>query len=63
MTNFEKIMQETTIESMATAKAINNYCNSNFDKCFELRNKYKGSYACFRCWLYWLKQEIKEELF
>ena len=60
MTNFEKIMQETTIESMATAKALNNYCNGNFDKCLELRDKHKGSTACYFCWLAYLKQEVGE---
>lgn len=60
MTNFEKIMQKTTIESMAVNKALNNYCHGNFDKCFELINKYKGSQACYFCWLAYLKQEVSE---
>ena len=61
MTNFEKIMQDTTIESLAAGKALNNYCNGELHKCSKYHNRYMLSYACFRCWIDWLKQEIKED--
>lgn len=60
MTNYDKIMQETTVERLATEKAINSYCHGKFDKCLELRNKYKGSKACYFCWLDYLRQEANE---
>lgn len=49
-----------TVERLATEKAINSYCHGKFDKCIELRNKYKGSEACYFCWLDYLRQEVDE---
>lgn len=60
MTNYDKIINEMTVEGLATEKAINSYCHGKFDKCFELRNKYKGSRACYYCWLDYLRQEADE---
>lgn len=60
MTNYEKIIKEMTVERLATEKAINSYCNGNFDKCLELRKKYKGKNACYFCWLDYLNQEVEE---
>lgn len=60
MTNYDKIIKEMTVEGLATEKAISSYCHGDFDKCFEFHNKYKGSKACYFCWLDYLNQEAEE---
>jgi hypothetical protein len=60
MTNYDKIIKEMTVERLATEKAISSYCHGKFYKCIELRNKYKGSTACYYCWLDYLRQEADE---